>query len=167
MEPAPDGNGPVSSGDLEWSEYDHGEHQFRRKQLGAAAGGEELGASLHEVPPGKRTWLAHYHEGNEEAIYVLDGEGTITLGGDRTEYEIEPGDYVALPRGEDGYHDVVAGDETLRYLVISTMNEPDITVYPDDRKVGLYAGSAPGGERDERTLSRYLDADAEVEYWEE
>jgi len=160
-------NSPVSENDIEWTEYDHGDSQFRRKQLGEVAGGEQIGTSLYEVPPGKRTWLAHYHEGNEEAIYVLGGGGTVTLGPDRTEHALQPGDYVALPTGEEGYHEIRAGEETLRYLVISTMHEPDVTVYPEDGKVGLYAGSAPGGDPDERTRSTYLDASAEVEYWEE
>jgi uncharacterized cupin superfamily protein len=158
----------VAEADLDWDEYDppRAGHRFRRKQLGAAAGGERLGTSLYEVPPGRRTWLPHYHTGNEEAIYVLAGEGTATLGVDRDEYALSSGDYVALPAGEAGYHDVVAGDETLRYLLVSTMEEPDVTVYPDDGKVGLYAGSAPGGDPDERTLSTYLDANAAVEYWD-
>jgi|GEM_PF-275664 len=157
----------VAEADLDWDEYDppRAGHRFRRKQLGAAAGGERLGTSLYEVPPGQRTWLPHYHTGNEEAIYVLAGEGTVTLGGDRDEHALSPGDYVALPAGEAGYHDVVAGDETLRYLLVSTMEEPDVTVYPDDGKVGLYAGAAPGGDSEARTLSTYLDASADVEYW--
>lgn len=157
----------VSEAALDWTEYDEGDRTFRRKQLGAAAGGEDIGTSLYAVPPGKRTWLAHYHTGNEEALYVLDGKGTVTLGPDDEEHELSPGDYVAFPTGEEGKHEIEAGEETLRMLAISTMNEPDITVYPDDGKVGLYAGSAPGGDRDERTLSTYLDIDAEVEYWDD
>jgi uncharacterized cupin superfamily protein len=158
----------VSAGDLDWSEYGPPRegHRFRRKQLGAAAGGEDLGASLYEVPPGKRTWLPHYHTGNEEAIYVLAGEGAITLGPDRVERSLSPGDYAALPAGEAGYHDIVAGSETFRYLLVSTMDEPDVTVYPEDDRVGLYAGSAPGGDGAARSLSTYLDSDAEVDYWE-
>lgn len=162
----------VSAAELEWTDHDYSDrgregHRFRRTQLGAAAGSRALGASLYEVPSGKRTWLPHYHTGNAEAVYVLDGEGTVWLGPDRAERVVSSGDYVALPRGEAGYHDVVAGDEWLRYLMVSTMNEPDVTVYPDDGKVGLFAGSAPGGESNERTLSTYLDADAGVEYWSE
>jgi uncharacterized cupin superfamily protein len=158
----------VAVADRDWTEYDPPRegHRFRRKQLGEAAGGVDLGTSLYEVSPGMRTWLPHYHTGNEEAMYVLDGAGTVALGSDRERFELAPGDYVALPAGEAGYHDVVAGDETLRYLLVSTMEEPDITVYPDDDKMGLYAGSAPGGDADARTLSTYLDASAEVDYWE-
>mgnify|MGYP000294845772 CR=1 FL=1 len=158
----------VSVDSLPWDEYDppRDGHRFRRKQVGAAAGGVELGTSLYEVPAGNRTWLPHYHTGNEEAIYVLDGEGTVVLGANRETREVGAGDYAALPTGEAGYHDVVAGESGLRYLVFSTMREPDITVYPDDDMVGLYAGSAPGGPPDERTLSTYLDASAEVDYWD-
>jgi len=158
----------VSADALAWDEYDPPRegHRYRRKQLGAAAGGVDLGTSLYDVPPGSRAWLPHYHTGNEEAIYVLEGEGTVVLGVDRESQAVSAGDYVALPRGEVGYHDVVAGETGLRYLLVSTMEEPDITVYPDDGKVGLYAGSAPGGDSEARTLSTYLDASAEVDYWE-
>jgi len=47
------------------------------------------------------------------------------------------------------------------------MNDPDITVYPDNDAVGVFAGSPPGRDKNERRLSKYLDADAEVPYWEE
>jgi len=160
-------DGPVNADDVEPREYDHGDRQFDRKQLGAAAGGEELGASLYRVPAGNRTWLRHYHEGNEEALFVLGGCGTLYLGPDAEPHDLAPEDYVALPAGEGATHEIEAGDDGLRFLMVSTMNEPDITVYPGREMVGLYAGSAPGGDSDERTVSRFLDADAEREYWEE
>jgi len=160
-------DGPVNTDDLEWTTYDHGDRQFERKQLGAAAGGEELGASLYRVPAGKRLWVRHYHEGNEESIFVLEGGGTLYLGPDAEEHTIEPGAYVALPTGEESTHEIEAGEEGLRLLMHSTMEEPDITIYPDRDMVGLYAGAAPGGDSEARSLSTYLDRDAEVGYWEE
>jgi uncharacterized cupin superfamily protein len=111
-------------------------------------------------------WLRHYHEGNEESIFVLDGSGTMWLGADATEHDIEAGDYVALPAGEAGAHEIEAGDDGLRLLMSGTMDEPDITVYPERDMVGLYAGAPPGGDSDERSLSTYLDRDAEMDYWE-
>ena len=73
----------VSDGDLEWDEQSHGEKfGYRRKQLGSAAGGQKLGCSLYEVPPGCRAWPYHYHLANEEAIYVLGGSGTLRIGGE-------------------------------------------------------------------------------------
>ena len=52
-----------------------------------------------------------------------------------------------------------------RYLVLSTMVEPEITVYPDSGKFGVYAGSPPGG-REERDVSGYYRLEDDVSYWE-
>ncbi|GGN89827.1 MULTISPECIES: cupin domain-containing protein [Haloarcula] len=159
--------GPVNVDDIDWTDYDHGKRAFRRKQLAPPAGGEDIGASLYDVAPGKRLWLRHYHEGNEEAMFVREGSGTLWLGPDAEAHALEPGDYVALPAGEESAHEIEAGDEGLRLLMVSTMAEPDITVYPDKDMVGLYAGAAPGGDSDERSISTYLDLHAEMAYWEE
>lgn len=159
--------GPVNADDLEWTDYNHGDRQFRRKQLGVAADGEDIGTSLYEVPAGKRMWLRHYHEGNEEAVFVLSGTGTLWLGPDATEHRLEAEDYVALPAGKASTHEIAAGEDGLRLLMYSTMNDPDITVYPDRGMVGLYGGAPPGGNSDERSISTYLDRDTEVDYWED
>jgi hypothetical protein len=45
------------------------------------------------------------------------------------------------------------------------MVEPDVLIYPDSNRVGLFAGAAPGCTRDKRTLQEYLRADAEVGYY--
>jgi len=164
----------VSAADLDWDEYDHSERVFRRKQLGAAAGGEDLGTSLYELEPGKRTWPRHYHAGNEEAIYVLGGELTLYLergadegDGEVSEHRLEPSDYAALPSGPDHAHEVEArGDETARFLVISTMNEPDLSVLVERDAAMLFAGGAPGNY-DDRYVSKTVDLDAEAAYWDE
>jgi len=141
---------PVNKDEIGWDESQHGKALFRRKQLGAAAGGEQLGCSLYELPPGRKSWPYHYHAANEEAIYVLSGTGSIRLN-DGT-HTLEEGTYVSLPTGESGSHRVFNDSETpLTYLTISTMNEPDITVYPDSEKFGVYVGSPPG-KQGERTL---------------
>jgi uncharacterized cupin superfamily protein len=157
----------VRTNDLEWSEQSRGERfGHRRKQLGSAAGAEKLGCSLYEVPSGRRAWPYHYHLANEEAIYVLEGSGILRINGEE-EVEISQGDYVALPVGPAGAHQVINhSDALLRYLCFSTMIEPDITIYPDSDKVGLFAGAAPGGPKDKRTLQKFLRADAEVGYYD-
>ncbi|MFB6121699.1 MAG: cupin domain-containing protein [Halobacteriaceae archaeon] len=153
--------GKVSADELEWTERE--EMALKRKQLGAAAGGEELGCSLYELPAGRRSWPYHYHTGNEEALFVLDGAGTIRLAGGS--YPLDAGDYVALPASEDGAHRVVNdGDGPLRYLMVSTMRDPDVTVYPDSEKVGVFAGAPPGGDG-ERTVHGYFREEDAVDYW--
>jgi uncharacterized cupin superfamily protein len=82
-------------------------------------------------------------------------------------HQLEPGDYVALPTGDDGAHRVSnTGDEPLQYLAISTMRDPDVLVYPDSGKVGVYAGAPPGGDEEERVVSAYFHEDDAVDYWE-
>ncbi len=156
----------VDTGDLEWEERPHGDRfGYRRKQPGSAAGGESIGGSLYEVPSGKRVWPRHYHLVGEEAIYVLQGRGKLGIGDE--EVGISKGAYVASPAGEERAHQVVNdSDEPLRYLRFSTMNEPDLIVYPDSNKVGLFAGAAPGGPKDKRIFSKLLKSDAEVGYYE-
>src|SRR5215207_3787519 len=156
----------VNEQDLEWGEQSHGlKFGYRRKQLSSATGGEKLGCSLYEVSPGRRAWPYHYHLANEEAIYVLEGSGTLRIG--ERQITFSRGDYVAMPVGEGGAHQIInTSDEPLRYLCFSTMIEPDAMVYPDSNKIGLFAGSAPGGPKEKRTLSKFLRADAEVCYYE-
>jgi uncharacterized cupin superfamily protein len=156
----------VHEDELTWSEFTRGtRYAERRKQLGLAAGSERLGCSVYELPPGRTAWPKHYHLGNEEAIYVLEGVGTLTIG-DRT-LAVRTGDWVALPVGAKYTHQLVnTSASTLRYLCMSTMVEPDITVYPDSGKIGVYAGSAPGGPRESRTFGGFIDNGARRDFWD-
>jgi uncharacterized cupin superfamily protein len=153
----------ANEADLDWETTDRAETGFRRKRLAAAADGDCLGCSIYELPPGKRSWPFHFHTGNEEAIYVLAGTGRLrTQDGSES---LEPGDYVTFPVGPEGAHRVSNdGDEPLRYLALSTMAEPDVTVYPDSGKFGVYAGSAPGSD-EPRTVSGYYRREDDVDYW--
>ncbi|WP_254864858.1 cupin domain-containing protein [Halovivax gelatinilyticus] len=136
----------------------------RRKRLGAATDGSQLGASLYELPPGGESWPYHYHTANEEAMYVLSGTGTLRLADESV--AIDAGDYVTFPADETGAHELRNdGTEPLRYLLVSTMLEPDVTVYPDSEKVGVFVGSPPGGQGD-RSLYGYYEIDSDVSYWE-
>lgn len=157
----------VSSEELEWTKEGSpsGAISFRRKKLGAAAGSGKLGCSLMELAPGKRSWPRHAHLANEEALYILRGKGKVIIGD--KEIPVSAGDYVALLPGQEGAHQTVNdSDEPLVYLCFSTMLEPDITLYPDSSKVGLFAGAAPGGSEKKRTLKKFLRLNEDLDYWE-
>jgi uncharacterized cupin superfamily protein len=107
----------------------------------------------------------HYHLANEEAIEVLASSGTLRIGGE--EIRVSEGDYVALPARPEGAHRLVNSSEVvLRHLCFSTMVEPDVTVYPDSGKVGIFGGAAPGSPKEERTFSEFLRDAAEVSYYD-
>jgi uncharacterized cupin superfamily protein len=150
----------VNKKDVEWNEYDLGEEQFRRKELSNAVETENIGTSLYELFPGDRSWPYHYHTANEEALFVLSGTGLLRT--DDGSERLKPGDFIALPAEEAGGHQIVNdSDGRVRYLMISTMNEPDVVVYPEREQIGVFAG-APPGKHTERTVECYYDTDDEA-----
>jgi uncharacterized cupin superfamily protein len=150
----------ISEEDIAWSEQEHGERFGHRcKRLASATGGRKVGCSLYEVEPGRAAFPRHYHLANEEAIYVLEGSGTLRVGRVGEEVELSRGDYAALPIGAGGAHRLVnTSDGMLRYLCLSTAVEPDVLVYPDSGKVGVYAGEAAGDVEEEEVIAEFLRA---------
>ena len=53
---------------------------FSAKFLAASTGAKSIGASWYELPPGRAAYPAHYHCVNEEALFVLEGEGAVRIG---------------------------------------------------------------------------------------
>lgn len=149
----------VNIDQLDWTGFDEDSGGWKR--LGREAGGTRLGCTFEEIRSGGRPAPYHYHLANEEALYVLDGNGTLrTPAGTTT---IETGDYVSFPVGEAGAHAVEnTSDEPLRCLFVSTMEEPDIIVYPDEERVHVVAGAAIGQSREEFTLDTVVSFDTDT-----
>ena len=54
------------------AEQDRPGFSWRRARLGRQAGGERLGASLFELPPGQAAFPLHFHLANEELLIVSE-----------------------------------------------------------------------------------------------
>jgi uncharacterized cupin superfamily protein len=121
----------------------HGDFACSRKRLGDAAGAQKIGCSWMELAPGKKAFPFHFHTANEEAVFVLEGEGVLRSG--EEEVPIRAGDYVAFPVGPPGHQIVNRSPGILRYLALSTRIDPEVTVYPDSSKVGTWSEMVPGG----------------------
>ena len=122
-----------------------------RRRAGTHIGAQKLGYSFFYVPPGKAAFPFHTHSRNEEMIYILEGEGVLRFGQEET--VVGPGTIVACPAGVEFAHQLVnTGAHELRYLVLSTMDFPDICEYPDSNKVGAYATGAVGAQTGLRAL---------------
>ena len=122
-----------------------------RQRVGAAIGAQKLGYSFFSVPPGKAAFPYHTHTTNEEMIYVVDGRGILRLG--KEEVEVTAGTIVACPPGTEFPHQLInTGTQELRYLVVSTMEYPDLSEYPDSNKIGAYASAAIGRQVGFRAL---------------
>ena len=110
------------------------------KGLGSSTGGVKLGCSYFRVAAGRYAFPLHSHHANEEAIFVISGSGTLTLGPD--EIEISAGDYASMPPDPKLPHKLVnTGDTDLVYLCLSTNIVPEITEYPDSGKIGVFGGA--------------------------
>jgi len=116
-----------------------------RKQLGSATGARGIGCSWYEVPPGRTAFPRHFHCANEEALFILEGEGVLQLG--KETVRLRPGDHATIPVGPAHAHLLVnRGTSPLRYLCFSTMLPTDIVGYPDSKKVLAIAASPPSRE---------------------
>ncbi|MDJ1008697.1 MAG: cupin domain-containing protein [Paracoccaceae bacterium] len=104
-----------------------------------AIGLSRLGATFITVEPGKRGFPFHNHLANDEMFVVLEGEGTYRFGD--AEHPIKAGDVCGAPRGgADTAHQIVnTGDRPLKYVGISTRQDPEVVEYPDSGKYAALA----------------------------
>jgi uncharacterized cupin superfamily protein len=115
----------------------------QRQRVGAQIGARKLGYSFFSVPPGKAAFPYHTHSGNEEMIYIIEGEAILRFG--KEEISVKAGSVIACPPGADYAHQLInTGTSELRYWVVSTMEYPDLSEYPDSNKVGAYSSPAVG-----------------------
>jgi uncharacterized cupin superfamily protein len=141
--------------DEDWiGESDRPGFGWRRKRLA----GENLGASLYELPPGKRLFPYHYEIGNDELLVVVAGRPT--LRDPEGEHELEPGACVFFPTGPEGAHQLLnRSDEPARVLLVSNFALPRGAAYPDSGKLMFRWDDGP----DDRKVFRLDEA---VDYWE-
>ena len=129
-------------------------------RVGRHLGARKLGCTLVTLAPGKAAWPYHLHYGQEEMFVILEGEGTLRYDG--AKHPLRAGDVVFTPPGPGTAHQIVNGsDAPLRYLALSSMDDPEVCEYPDSGKIGAYAG-----ESGERALAFLARTGAAVDYWD-
>jgi uncharacterized cupin superfamily protein len=128
--------------------------RFAQRAIRPDVGGDQIGCSVYELPPGEQLWPYHWHLNNEEWAVVVAGTPTVrTPTGER---ELREGDIVGFPEGEDGAHTFTnAGAEPARIAIFGTRRKGD-SFYPDSGKVGA-------GPPWARRYHRVADA---VDYWD-
>lgn len=109
--------------------------------LGDLTGLTQLGVHLCRVAPHTLTTVLHWHNSDDEWIYVLDaGVGGATLlilppGADApVEEPLKTGDFLGFAAGRRDAHACRAGETELVYLVGGTRKEIDVCVYPAEGK---------------------------------
>jgi uncharacterized cupin superfamily protein len=103
----------------------------REKQpLGNAVGLTQFGVNLTRLKPGAASALRHWHQSEDELIYMLEGE--LVLIENEGETVMRPGDAAGFKAGVTNGHHLInrsAGDAV--YLEIGARSVRDHVEYPD------------------------------------
>jgi len=108
-------------------------YDSQRARLAEGTAAKKLGACVDILAPGKRICPYHLHHAQEEMFVVLEGSGTLRVAGEML--PLKKGDVVFIPAGPEYPHQIInTSNAPLKYLSISTQEEPEICEYPDSGK---------------------------------
>jgi len=101
-----------------------------RKRLGNAVGLDQFGVNLTMLKPGASSALRHWHEKEDELVYMLEGE--VVLIEDGGETVLKPGDAAGFKANTaNGHHLVNRTNREVVYLEIGTRSKHERAHYPD------------------------------------
>jgi uncharacterized cupin superfamily protein len=119
-------------------------YDSKRARLAEGTAAKKLGATVDILAPGKRICPYHLHHAQEEMFVILEGSGTLRVAGELL--PLKKGDVVFIPAGPDYPHQIInTSNAPLKYLSISTQEEPEIYEYPDSEKF-MAEGSLRSGK---------------------
>jgi uncharacterized cupin superfamily protein len=101
-----------------------------RKRLGNAVGLDQFGVNLTTLKPGAASSLRHWHEKEDELVFILEGE--VVLIDDSGATTLKPGDAVGFKANSpNGHHLVNRSKRDVLYLEIGTRSRHERAEYPD------------------------------------
>lgn len=101
-----------------------------RRALGDAFGLSQFGVNLLDLAPGTWSSQRHWHEQQDEFVYVLEGE--VVLVTDEGETVLRPGMVAGFRAGKaNGHHLVNRSDKTVRVLEVGTRTVEEVAYYSD------------------------------------
>jgi uncharacterized cupin superfamily protein len=111
-----------------------------RKRLGNAVGLDQFGVNLTTLKPGAASALRHWHENEDELIYVLHGE--VVLVEDGGETMLKPGDAAGFKANTpNGHHLINKTGRDAVFLEIGTRAKHETARYPDVDLMAIRDGS--------------------------
>lgn len=121
---------PAKTGTSYPAPHDGPCRERRRTRLGDVFGLSQFGVNLLELPPGSWSSQRHWHERQDEFVYVLEGE--VALVTDRGETILTPGMTAGFRAGSgDGHHLVNRSGAVVRLLEVGTRTAEEVAHYPD------------------------------------
>jgi uncharacterized cupin superfamily protein len=103
-------------------------------QLSDAGGLTQFGLYAETLYPGARSSQRHWHEEEDELLYMLEGEAVLIENDGR--HVLRAGDAVAWKAGVANGHQIVnRSDAPCTYLIMGTRVSQDVVHYPDEGQV--------------------------------
>jgi uncharacterized cupin superfamily protein len=97
---------------------------------GDHAGLNQYGVNIVTLPPGAASAQRHWHEKEDEFVYILTGE--LTLITDDGEEIVSPGMMMGFPAAcQNGHHLINRSDSHATYMEIGTRSDDETCHYPD------------------------------------
>lgn len=99
-------------------------------RLSEAGGLGQYGAHLEVMQPGATSSMRHWHEKEDEFLFVVSGEVTVVE--DDGRHLLRPGDVACWPAGVPNAHHVVnESEDPCSFLMVGTKLSHDVCHYPD------------------------------------
>lgn len=84
--------------------------------------------AVGRIPPGKESFIYHFHRLQEEFLFILSGSGTAEIG--EESFAVGPGDYMGFPIDGLGHHLINSGDGDLVYLMGGERSDTEVADFP-------------------------------------
>jgi uncharacterized cupin superfamily protein len=113
-------------------------HQFNSnavrltRTLSDVVGLQRLGVHIVRLEPGRESTQFHYHDADEEFLYVLSGRGVAEIGEEK--FEVGPGDFMGFTAPSKPHTLTNPYTEDLVYLMAGERNPHDVVHYPRIRR---------------------------------
>ena len=113
-------------------------HQFNSnavrltRTLGELVGLQRIGVHIVRLEPGRESTQFHYHDADEEFLYILEGRAIAEIGDER--FEVGAGDFMGFAAPSPPHTLINTFDEDLVYLMAGERNPNDIVHYPRIRR---------------------------------
>jgi uncharacterized cupin superfamily protein len=103
---------------------------FELLRYSDAGGLTQYGAYVETLQPGSRSSDRHWHEEEDEFLYMLAGTAIVVE--DEGVHELHPGDAACWPAGVANAHQVLnRSGAPCAYLIVGTRVPRDVVRYPD------------------------------------
>jgi uncharacterized cupin superfamily protein len=109
------------------------------RQMAKRVGVTQFGVNHLTLAPGSMTSRRHWHEQEDEFVFVLSGQ--VTLHDENGNHELGAGDYVGFPGGApNGHHLINRSGASAALLIVGTRKVGEERVhYPDESNPGPFA----------------------------